>query len=558
MGSKESTHVDSQYFESISFHVNIIVCGDYIDENIEKDLENVKIVDKHQGLRFVKTGGHKNINEWNYYFFPKNEKIGENTLRFIKDSIIKNDYKNLILFYSGLKNFTYEDLLKFYDEQKEIYHTNIIIVTKRDEAFEMPKLKKINPQLIRQVGEFNNIELLINIIEITSYCNELGDEIGFPKKFVNDKLLEKDNQLMIKDSFTFNILICGKPGAGKSTIINKILGKTKCFSGKGTSSLTSHVVKYIHDKYPLVIYDTPGFEKEEDIERVKKIICEKNKSLIEEKNKIHCVLYCINTSAERTFISNEFSFLVELLNQNMDIFFIATHAKSKENAEDYIEATKISLLQNSNQDERVENLEKYIYPVELVDDGYYKKFGIKEVFNALYNKYKYQKINEEITKYNYEKIHSSFLNEIKSKNHIKKRLTALANRAKNNFKLLASSMGTSYNVKGTTMLSTAIIKIISKLYNHQITTRECLDIIEKKQYTNELTGNDTNRRKIEKSFASVFYKNGPAAKEVDYLADFLIEEYNKELEIDRYFFDYINNYKEGINKAIESLKEIKD
>lgn len=76
----------------------------------------------------------------------------------------------------------------------------------------------------------------------------------------------------------------------------------------------------------MVIYDTPGFEKEEDIERVKKIISEKNKSLIEEKNKIHCVLYCINTSAERTFISNEFSFIVELLNQNMDIFFIATHA----------------------------------------------------------------------------------------------------------------------------------------------------------------------------------------------------------------------------------------
>lgn len=98
--------------------------------------------------------------------------------------------------------------------------------------------------------------------------------------------------------------------------------------------------------------------------------------------------------------------------------------------------------------------------MELVDDGYYKKFGIKEVFNALYNKYKNQKINEEITEYNYEKIHSSFLNEIKSKNHIKKRLTALAKRAKNNFKLLASSMGTSCNVKGTTMLSTAIIKII--------------------------------------------------------------------------------------------------
>lgn len=556
MGNKD-TRVDTECFTKITFHVNILICGNYIEEIIEKDLDNVRVIQKYEGLNYIKKGGHKNINDWNYFFFPKNTDIGKNTLTFIRNSIKNLDYKNLILFYSGLNNFSYEDLLNFYDNQAEIYQSNIIIITKSEEKFVMPKLKRMNPNLIRNINENDTIGQLINIIEITSYCNELGDEIGFPKKFVNEKVLEKDNQLAIKDSFTFNILLCGKPGAGKSSLINRILGKNKCFSGKGTSSLTSHIVKYIHDKYPIVVYDTPGFEKEQDIERVKNLIEEKNKTLDEEKDKIHCVLYCINTMAERTFIKNEFNFLKSLLDQKMDIFFIATHARTKENSRDYIEATKMSLIQNSNSDTRIENLEDYIYPVELKDEGENKKFGIKEVFEALYDRYKDEKINEEISKYNVKDIKSIFLNEIKSKEDAKRRFTALAQRVKSNFKLLASSMGDSISSKGSTMLSTSIIKIISNIYNHPITTRECLEFIESKKYTNELIASDTSKRKMEKMLASIFY-SGPAAKEVDYLSNCLIEEYNKEIDIDRIFYENLNKIRQGINEAIESLKKIKD
>jgi GTPase Era involved in 16S rRNA processing len=556
MGGNESTQVDSEYFKKISFHLNILICGDYIEESL--DLDNVRKSEQHEGLKYIKKGKHKNINEWDFYFFKKDKQIGENTFEVLRGFLKKKDYKNLIIFYSGLEYFTYEDLLKFYDKKPDSYHINTIIITKNYEKFVLPDLKKFNTNLIRNLNEKDKIEQLINIIEITSYCNELGDEIGFPKKFINDSLLEADNQLMMKYSFTFNILICGKPGSGKSTLINKILGKAKCFSGKGTSSLTSHVVKYIHDKYPLVIYDTPGFEKPTDIERIKQLIIDKNTTLNEEKNRIHCVLYCINTSSERTFIEKEFEFLVGLLDQKMDVFFIATHAKSKENAKDYIEATKISLFQNSNNDKRVEGLENYIYPVELINDEFYKKFGLKELFTFLYNKYKKEKINEEITKFNLKEIKSSFLKDVISKDDIIKRLTALAKRAKSNFKLLASSMGNSPNIKGTTMLSTAIIKIISKIYNHPIKTADCLDLIESKKYTNELKGNDTYRRKIEKTFACVFYKNGPAASEVECLSEYIIKEYNNELRLDRIFYEFLNQYKDGINSAIECLNEITD
>ncbi len=558
MGGKETKQVDSQYFEKIYFEVNILVCGDYNQHFLEKDLREIKIMQKEEGKPYIKTGYHNFIKDWKYYFFEKNNEIGNKTLEFIRPLIRKNDFKNLILFYSGLNNYTYKDLLEFYDNQADSYHTNIIIITKKNEEFVMPEIKRINPGLIRIVKEDNIIEQLIHIIEVTSYCNELGDEIGFPKNLVNDKLADKDNQLMIKDSFTFNVLVCGRPGSGKSLLINRILGKLKCISAKGTDSLTHHVVKYIHDILPIIIYDTPGFLDLADIERVKKLISEKNKNLEEEKNKIHCVFFCMNKSTERTFTDDEISFLKFLLALNMDIFIIVTHAETKDKSKDFIEAIKNSLYQKSGNDRNIENLEKVIYPVELLGDENYKRFGLEDIFSALYKKYKKQKIGIDITKNNINEINSIFFGDIKSKENVKKRLSALAKRTRANFKLLASSLGKTSDVKGTTMLSTSVIKIISKIYNHPITTEECLDYIQSKGYTNEFIEEDTSMRKFEKQWAFWFYENGPAAKEVDYLSSCLIKDYNKEIENDRKFFGFLNSYKNGINEAIESLKKIKD
>ena len=557
MGGKESTHIDSLYFENVSFHLNILVCGDYSEMSIENELENVKNIDSFKGLPYIKVGTHKNLNDWKYYFFAKDENIGENTFKLINESVLAKDIQNVILFYSGLNIFTYKKLIEFYDKKPESYHPNIIIITKNDETFSLPKLNRIRPNLIRNVVEKDDINIYINLIEVSSYVNQLGDEIGFPKNIIKEGLLEKDNELMIKYSFTFNILVCGKPGVGKSTFINRIMGEEKCFSGKGTSSLTQRVVKYISSKYPILIYDTPGFEKPEDIIRIQKLIEDKNKTLNEEKNRIHCVLYLMNIKAERTFIEKEYDFLLNLLNQKMDVFFVATHAGTKENSEDYIEAAKINLEQNSGTDKRIGNLKQYIYPVELQDDEFYKKFGIKELFTALYNKYKDYKYQYEISSYNLKEIKSIFIKELTSKEKVKIKLTALSRRVKANFKLLASTLENSPFVK-TTSISNAVIKIISKIYNHPMSTEKCLEFIEKNDYTNELKNSDTIERNIQKTIAWVFYKNGPAAKQVDYLAESLIKIFNQELNYDKEFYEFLNSYNKSINYAIDCLKEIKD
>ena len=557
MGSagKESPQEDSEYYQKCYFELNILVCGNYNERILLKDLIDVQ---KNTG-EYIKTGKHNLIHEWKYFFFEKNKEIGENTLTFIKRSIQSDKkYNNLILFYSGFYNYSYENLLEYYDKVMPNYHPGILIIAQQDENIILPHLNKLKQNFIKKSNEDDIIDILINIIQFATYYNQLGDEIGFPKKFKDKILLEKDNYLMTKYLFTINILLCGRPGAGKSTLMNKILGKERSYAKKGEGTATTKIIKYIHDKYPLTLYDSPGFEKEEDIDRIKKLIKQKKSILNAEKNTIHCIFYVLNQKSERSFLDKEYDFIAELINQKMDVFIVTTHAENKDNSDEYIEATKIQIQQNSQGNQIIEGLKNYIYPVELKNDKYYERFGLKNLFNRIYERYAKEKISYEINQRNINEIQSKFLEDILTKENLKTNLTGLSSRIKANFKLLAASLGKNASVKGTTMLSNSVIKIISNIYNHKITTDESLDIIKNTGYTNEIESEDSIIRKIEKGFASLFYFNGPAASEVDYIANYLINKYNKEIDIDQIFYKFLNDYRIAINNAINSLNEIND
>ena len=556
IAGKEKCQEDNAYYEKVSFELNILVCGNYNEGMILKDLKDVREEDKE----YKKTGNHNLITEWKYFFFEKSKDIGEKTFKFIEHSILcDNKYNNLILFYSGLKNYSYENLLEYYDNKvKPNYHPGILIIAKQDENIILPYLNKFNKNFIKKSTEDDLIDILINIIQFASYYNQLGDEIGFPKKFKDKILLEKDNYLMTKYLFTINILLCGRPGSGKSTLINKILGKEKCYAKKGKGTMTNNIIKYIHEKYPLVLYDSPGFMVAEDIERINKLIECEQIALNKEKNSIHCIFYVLNKNSERGFFFNEYKFISNLIKQKMDVFIVTTHAETENKSEEYIEATKIQIFQNSNGDQNLEDLKNDIYPVELINNEFYKRFGMEKLFRKIYERYAKEKISYEITPGNVKEIPSKFLHDILTKKNLKIYLSALSTRIKVNFKLLAASLGTNADVKGTTMLSNSVIKIISNIYNHKISTDESLEIIKYTGYTNEIESEDSIIRKIEKGFASIIYFNGPAAKEVDYIANYLINKYNREIDNDLIFYKFLNDYRIAINDAIDSLNEIND
>ena len=543
--SSYEKQADSEHFTELTFQLNILICGNYNTDIFKSYLDIIENKSNNQKGNYIKYGKHKNMKDWQYYFFPTNE-IEKNTYDFIENQMILNNKKNLILFYSG-KDYNPQKLLEFYDEKGEIYHPQFIIITESNKTFEYQNIKKINPKFINIIPIDKNFELLIKILKICSYYNELGDEVGFPKMIIQKEIINIDSKLMSKYLFTINCVVCGRPGAGKSLFINKILRENKCLSLESEEdSLTSKIVKYIHSELPITLYDTPGFNNDKQIDKVEQLILDKNKNLKEQKNKIHFIFYLMNKHSSRGFSPREITFIRRLLEEKMNIYFVITHAENKSNSEDYKATVQLSLKKNKLT-EKIEN----IFQIELKN----QVFGLKELFNDLFQKYQSEKINSTIDSTNLQNIKSFFLKDIKSEEDIIGHATALSNRIINNFSLLSSSLGKGPNVKGTTMLSCAVIKIISKIYDKDITDNECLMIINMNGYKNEIE----NTEEIKTNCFLSFFNPNPAAKEIYILGKKQIKLYNKTLHNNKEkLYKYINKICQSINEAIDNLDKIKD
>lgn len=116
-----------------------------------------------------------------------------------------------------------------------------------------------------------------------------------------------------------NIIVIGKSGVGKSTLINSLFRGDFADTGLGRP-VTQEIRKIVKRDYPLSIYDTPGFELSSDQQdnvkdEVIKLISEGYSSNDINKT-IHCIWYCINVGANRTFDSSEVEWLKEFSEKN--------------------------------------------------------------------------------------------------------------------------------------------------------------------------------------------------------------------------------------------------
>lgn len=143
----------------------------------------------------------------------------------------------------------------------------------------------------------------------------------------------------IKNLNTLNIIVAGKTGVGKSTLINAVFRDNLAEEGIG-KPVTSHMRRITKKDMPLAVYDTRGFElgKEVQTEVKNEIIETINKGLAtKDINKtIHCIWYCINTASNRVE-PEEIEWLKELSKENqitqVPIVIVLTQAFSKKNAE---------------------------------------------------------------------------------------------------------------------------------------------------------------------------------------------------------------------------------
>lgn len=192
----------------------------------------------------------------------------------------------------------------------------------------------------------------------------------------------------IKNLKTLNIIVAGKTGVGKSTLINSVFREKLAETGMG-KPVTDHMRKISKKGVPLSIYDTRGFElgKEVQAEVKKEVVDTISKGLAtQDINKaIHCIWYCINTASNR-IEPEEIEWLKELSKDNqitqVPIIVVLTQSFSKKNA-----AEMRQMLLDENLDV-IQVIPVLAEDYEIEDLGIAKAYGldvlIVSTFTALF------------------------------------------------------------------------------------------------------------------------------------------------------------------------------
>lgn len=187
----------------------------------------------------------------------------------------------------------------------------------------------------------------------------------------------------IRNLKTLNIIVAGKTGVGKSTLINAVFRENLAETGMG-KPVTTHMRKISKKDFPLNIYDTRGFELGRDAQKeVKQEVLETIRQCmaLNDVNKaIHCIWYCVNTASNR-IEQEEIDWLKDFSKENqltqVPVIIVLTQSFSKKKAQE---------LRNVVLDENIDVVQ--VVPVlaqdyEIDEDYVAKAFGLDVLIRVM-------------------------------------------------------------------------------------------------------------------------------------------------------------------------------
>ncbi len=96
-----------------------------------------------------------------------------------------------------------------------------------------------------------------------------------------------------------NVMLAGRVGVGKSTLVNAIFGEPIAPTGVG-ASITRNIERYVRPNLPISVYDTPGIELGVEAELMaRNYLTEIKQQMGDDDTRIHFCLYCVRTRDER-------------------------------------------------------------------------------------------------------------------------------------------------------------------------------------------------------------------------------------------------------------------
>lgn len=184
-------------------------------------------------------------------------------------------------------------------------------------------------------------------------------------------ILEK-TEAEIEKMNPVNILIAGKTGVGKSTLINSVFRENLADTGIG-KPVTKHLRRISKKGIPITLYDTRGLELnpkvQKDIKNEIFDLVEQNKQT---RDAVHAVYYCIQANSSR--IEETEIDLIKEISSVLPVILVLTQSigKPAEEFNAYLENLNLPVA-------AVQNI--MAEPYEITEDYVIPAFGLKELID---------------------------------------------------------------------------------------------------------------------------------------------------------------------------------